>query len=151
VGVTFVNQVSRYFIEQGGIASSPFGQVELDKKGVKNSFHHGMSAVKRSAFAAVKDVLEKGQIILAMGHHRENKKEQTGMMAAPISINGEKYVCVVVVIYNMQINRLYLHEAFLMKKLLAVVATSLSSEEETSLTQPQGDVANLLTNLLISK
>ena len=110
-----------------------------------------MSAIKRSAFAAIKDVLERGSVILPMGHHRDNKKEQTGMVAAPVEIAGERYVCVVVVIYNLQICRLYVHEAFVTKKLLAVVATSLPSEEDTSLAQPQGDVAKVLTDCLISK
>lgn len=150
-GKTFVGQVSDCFMRQGGCALSPFGEVVLDKRGVKSSFHHGMSVAKRCAFAGVKDVLERGAVILPMGHNGDGKKEQTGMVAAPVMIAGERYVCVVVVIYNLQIRRLYVHEAFITKKLLAVVATSLPSEEESSLAQPQGDVAKVLTEFLNSK
>jgi len=150
-GISFIDQVALFFERQGAFAGSPLGEVILDRRGIKNSFYHGMSAVKRSSFAAVKDVLEKGSVILPMGYHRDNKKEQTGMVAAPIMIADERYVCVVVVIYNLQVRRLYVHEAFITKKLLAVVATSLPSEDESSLAQPQGDVAKVLTDFLISK
>jgi len=103
-GKTFIEQVADYFAGQGGSAQSPFGVVELDRKGIKNSFYHGMSMAKRCAFAAIKDVLEKGCVILPMGGHKGEKKEQTGMVAAPVMIGGERYVCVVVVIYNLRIS-----------------------------------------------
>ena len=150
-GVTFVEQVAEYFAAQGGRAASVFGEVLLDRKGVQNSRHHGMSAVKRAAFAAVKDVLEQGVVILPMGHHRDNKREATGMISAPITIAGERYLGVVVVIWNLQVSRLYVHEAFIIKKLQAVVADSPSSEEGSSLTQPQGDVAKVVTEFLKNK
>ena len=73
------------------------------------------------------------------------------MVAAPIVIGAERYLCVVVVIWNLQVNRLYVHEAFAIKKLQAVVADSPSSENESSLTQPQGDVAKVLTDFLKNK
>jgi len=150
-GVTFINQVASFFESQGGVAISSMGEVLLDRKGIKNSFYHGMSAIKRTAFAAVKDVLEHGSVILPLGNHSHNKKEQTGMIAAPVLIAGERYVCVVVVIFNQKVRRLYVHEAFITKKLLAVVATSLPSEDKSSLAQPQGDVAKVLIDFLVSK
>ena len=114
-GMTFVEQVEAFFKTQGGAAVSPFGEVLLDRKGIQNSRHHGMSKEKRAAFAAVKDVLENGTVILPMGHYRDNKREKTGMVAAPIVIGAERYLCVVVVIWNLQMNRLYVHEAFAIK------------------------------------
>ena len=51
-GKTFVQQVEEFFQKQGGVAHSAFGDVILDKKGIQNDFHHGMSPIKRSSFAA---------------------------------------------------------------------------------------------------
>ena len=45
------------------MANSSFGKVILDKKGIQSSKQHGMSRIKASAFAAVKDVLEKGFVM----------------------------------------------------------------------------------------
>lgn len=68
----------------------------LDYKGVKNDVNHGMGVAKNIAFASVKDVLEKGTVILPLDNHNiHGKKQKTGMIAAPIEIDGERYVCVV--------------------------------------------------------
>ena len=152
-GKTFIQQVSEYFQSQGGVAHSPFGDVLLDKKGIKNSKNHGINRLKSSAFAAVKDVLEKGIIILPIDYHNvHDKKQLTGMIAAPIMIANEKYICVVVVIANLQIRRLYVHEAFLTKNLQEIVATSqVPSSIDTTSPQSQGEIAKVLKNFLISK
>ncbi|MCR4620084.1 MAG: hypothetical protein K5633_05275 [Paludibacteraceae bacterium] len=51
---------------------------------------------KNIAFASVKNVLEKGTVILPLDNHNiHGKKQKTGMIAAPIEIDGERYVCVV--------------------------------------------------------
>lgn len=68
----------------------------LDYKGVKNDVNHGMGVARNIAFASVKDVLEKGTVILPLDNHNiHGKKQKTGMIAAPIEIDGERYVCVV--------------------------------------------------------
>lgn len=139
---------------QGGIANSPFGVVVLDKKGVQNSKQHGISRIKSASFAAVKDVLEKGIIILPLDNYgTNNKKEMTGMIAAPIQIGEEKYVCVVEVIANLEQQRLYLHESFLTKNLQEVVASNSvhGNNVNASSPQPQGEIAKVLQNFLISK
>jgi hypothetical protein len=64
MGKTFVEQVTEFFAKQGGIAHSSFGDVILDKKGIKSDKAHGIGNLKRSAFAAIKDVLENGIVIL---------------------------------------------------------------------------------------
>ena len=152
-GKTFVQQVDEFFKSQGGKAQSPFGEVVLDRKGIKNSKNHGIKRIKASAFAAVKDVLEKGIEILPLGHHNiHNKKQLTGMIAAPIKIGDEKYVCVVVVIANLQIKRLYVHEAFITKNLQKIVATSqVHNSTDTTSPQSQGEVAKILRNYIKTK
>ena len=153
-GKTFADQVSEFFASQGGLANSPFGTVVLDRKGVQNSKQHGVGRIKAASFAAVKDVLENGEVILPLDEYGTNdKKELTGMVAAPIQIGTEKYVCVVEVIANLQLQRLYLHESFLTKNLQEIVASNSVRGSETSspLSQGDGKIANILQKHLISK
>lgn len=152
-GKTFIQQVQEFFAAQGGKANSPFGTVLLDKKGIKNDLGHGIGRLKAASFAAVKDVLEKGVVINQMGqYHTNNKKNPTGMIAAPITIGGEKYVCVVEVIANRQVTRLYVHEVTLTKNLQGGVADSNAVPGDTNLvTQPQGEIAKVLRNYVNTK
>lgn len=148
-GITFAQQVNEYFQSQGGKAKSPFGEVLLDLKGVQNSKQHGMSRIKAVAFAAIKDVLENGVVILPMGRHGvHDKKQLTGMIAAPIQIGNENYICVVEVIANLQVQRLYVHEAFVTKNLQEVAASNSVHGSETTSPQPQGEVAKVLQNYI---
>lgn len=152
-GKTFVQQVEEFFIAQGGIAHSEFGDVVLDRKGIKNDFYHGIGKEKRASFAAIKNVLENGTMILSLGYyHTNNKKQLTGMVAAPIRIGEEQYICIVEVIGNNDTNRLYVHEVFLTKNLLEVVATSpVHSSDNTTSRQPQGEVTKVLQNFLFQR
>ena len=146
-GFTFAQQVNEYFISQGGKAESSFGEVLLDIKGIQNSKQHGMSRIKAVAFAAVKDVLEKGVEILPMDYHGvHDKKQMTGMIAAPITIGVEKYICVVEVIANLKVNRLYVHEAFVIKTLFEDAASNSVQGSETTSPHPQGEIAKVLQN-----
>ena len=112
-GITFAQQVLNFFLSQGGLAQSPWGEVLLDMKGIQSDKAHGIGRIKAASFAAIKDVLEKGTIILPLDYYATNgKKQMTGMMAAPILIGDDSFICVVVVIYNLQERRLYLHETF---------------------------------------
>lgn len=98
-GITFAQQVLNFFLSQGGIAYSPWGEVLLDLKGIQNDKSHGIGRIKAASFAAIKDVLEKGIIILPLDYYATGgKKQMTGMMAAPILIGDDSFICVVVVI-----------------------------------------------------
>jgi len=149
-GMTFIEQVSDFFSKQGGVANSPFGEVTLDKKGIKNDMAHGIGRLKACSFAAIKDVLENGVVINPMKqYHTNQKKNPTGMIAAPIMIGDEKYVCVVEVIANRQINRLYVHEVTLTKNLQGDVADSNAVHRDNNLvTHPQGEIAKVLQNYI---
>ena len=65
-GVTFAQQILDYFVSQGGVAMSPWGEVLLDKKGIQSDKSHGVGRIKAASFAAIKDVLEKGEVILPL-------------------------------------------------------------------------------------
>jgi len=82
-GKTFAQQVLDFFRQQGGLARSPWGEVLLDLKGIQSDKSHGIGRIKACSFAAIKDVLEKGEIILPMDYYATSgKKQMTGMMAA---------------------------------------------------------------------
>ena len=151
-GKTFVQQVLEFFVQQGGVANSPWGEVLLDKKGIQSDKSHGIGRIKAASFAAIKDVLEKGTIILPLDYYATNgKKQMTGMMAAPILIGDDSFICVVVVIYNLQERRLYLHETFLTEKIPEIAASSLVRGSSAASPQSQGSIAKILRRLLKTK
>ena len=128
------------------------GGVLLDKKGIQSDKSHGIGRIKAASFAAIKDVLEKGTIILPLDYYATNgKKQMTGMMAAPIVIGTDSFICVVVVIYNLQEKRLYLHECFLTEKIPEIAASSLVRGSSAASPQSQGSVAKILQKVLKSK
>ena len=151
-GVTFVQQILEYFQSFGGLAISPWGEVLLDKKGIQNDKSHGIGRIKAASFAAIKDVLEKGEIILPLDYYATNgKKQMTGMMAAPILIGTDSFICVVVVIYNLKERRLYLHETFLTEKIPEIAASSLVRDSNAASPQSQGSIAKILQRFLKNK
>ena len=151
-GVTFAQQVLSFFVSQGGKALSPWGEVILDMKGIQSDKSHGLGRIKSASFAAIKDVLEKGVIILPLNYYATNgKKQMTGMMAAPILIGTDSFICVVVVIYNLKERRLYLHETFLTEKIPEIAASSLVRGGISASPQSQGSVAKILQSFLNSK
>lgn len=149
-GKTFFQQIKEYFSKQGEVITTKFGDVYVDEKGIKNDIHHGMSRLKAVAFAAIKPTLENGTIILPLDYYAIHRKRQkTGVIAAPITIQDEKYICVVMVIDNTTTNRLYVHEVFLTKNLFEDVADSIAVlGAETPVTRPQGEVAKILKNFI---
>ena len=152
-GVSLRQQVVNYFNSQGNTATTIFGQVFLDNKGVKSDIFHGLTREKAIAFAAVKPTLENGIVILPLKHyHIHGKKQETGIIAAPTTIKDEKYICIVIVIRNTTLNRLYAHEVFLTKNLLEGVADSYSNAVRVAgtppVTHPQREVAKILKKLI---
>lgn len=151
-GITFAQQVLNFFLAQGAIAHSPWGDVLLDMKGIQNDKSHGIGRIKAASFAAIKDVLEKGTVILPLDYYATNgKKQMTGMMAAPILIGDDSFICVVVVIYNLKEHRLYLHETFLTEKIPEIAASSLVRGSSAASPQSRGSIAKILQRLLNSK
>ena len=148
-GVSFAQQVLDFFVSQGGIAHSPWGDVLLDMKGIQSDKSHGIGRIKAASFAAVKDVLEKGSIVLPLDYYATGgKKQMTGMMAAPILIGTDSFICVVVVIFNLKERRLYLHETFLTEKIPEIAASSLVRGSGAASPQSLGSVAKIIQRLI---
>ena len=151
-GNTFARQVLDCFISIGRIAHSAFGDIILDMKGIQSDKSHGVGRIKASSFAAVKAVLEHGSIILPLDYYGTGgKKQKTGMIAAPIKIGENTYICVVVVIDNLKNKRLYLHEAFDIKEIPEIAASSSVHDSITASPQSRGVVAKVLQNYLKNK
>ena len=151
-GITFADQVLNFFNSQGGSAQSPWGEVLLDKKGIQSDKSHGIGRIKAASFAAIKDVIEKGEIILPLDYYvTGGKRQMTGMIAAPIKIGSDSFICVVVVIFNLIEKRLYLHETFLTEKIPEIAASSLVRGSNTASPQSQGSIAKVLSKFFTSK
>ena len=151
-GQSFIDAVYELFEKQGGKANSPFGEVLLDKKGTKNDVKHGVGVEKNISFASVKDVLEKGIIILPLDYYgTSGKKQKTGIVAAPIAIDGKRYICAVEVIANKENSRLYVHEVFTTEKLRENVVSNQVRGSKTASPHSQGAIAKLLQEIVNSK
>jgi len=163
-GVTLTQQVTDYYNSIGNKALSPvYGEIILDKQSVEDDFAHGVSRKKAIAFAAVPNVIEKGIIILPLDRHKKDEKTLSAMIAAPISIGTEEFVCVVVIRqYASGNKKLYVHEVSLKQKLLddssspaLIPATDQGvmpcSSTESISSIGQGNIAKVLQKIISAK
>lgn len=74
---------------------------KIEPKAIQNLYYHQMGGndIKKCSVLAIPSVMEKG-IILQPWRQGHNKKLKTGVMAAPITIGGTRYVCCVVISRN---------------------------------------------------
>ena len=140
---SIVDTVSKFFMEEyGGEANrQDIGKILLDKRAVKNDIGHGLNRIKAATFAAVHDIIEQG-VIIDKKNEWKGKQTESYIIAAPITIAGERYVGMAIVKRAVDGKRLYLHG----------VITQKSLQDEALKTDPkverrQGDVAKILINL----
>lgn len=147
-GESLTDQVEKYFIQLGGKAISPFfGEVTLDRKGADDSLAHGMGRLKAIAYAAVMDVIEKG-ILIHYDFNHKNRGYNSAVLAAPITIGEERFVCEIAITLSKDNCKFYLHEVTKQKKLLdAVFITNLAHKPSAHL----GVFAKVLQNIISAK
>lgn len=140
---SIVDTVSKFFMEEyGGEANrQDIGKILLDNRAVKNDIGHGLNRIKAATFAAVHDIIEQG-VIIDKKNEWKGKQTESYIIAAPITIAGERYVGMAIVKRSVDGKRLYLHG----------VITQKSLQDEALKTDPkverrQGDVAKILINL----
>ena len=140
---SIVDTVSKFFMEEyGGEANrQDIGKILLDNRAVKNDIGHGLNRIKAATFAAVHDIIEQG-VIIDKKNEWKGKQTESYIIAAPITIAGERYVGMAIVKRAVDGKRLYLHG----------VITQKSLQDEALKTDPkverrQGDVAKILINL----
>ena len=119
--------------------------------------------VKAIAFAAVPQIIEKGIVILPFGKYKSGENVVSAMIAAPVQIANNEYICIVVLRKRQEINKLYVHEVTIKEKLLddnsnsatnqEVIPNSLtgSSNPTQSLATNQRDIANVLQKIISTK
>lgn len=113
--VDLVTQVSDFFDGIGNMVYNPqLGDCTLNRRGVKDDIAHGIGRKKAAAFAAVPAVLEKGKVIDYQQKWKERSYD-TAVVAAPISIAGERYLAGVVLLRENNENRFYVHEVLIEK------------------------------------
>jgi hypothetical protein len=135
------------FKEQGGKATNPeIGDVVLDARSAKTSMAHGgANAAKKIAFAAVKDVIEKGAII----HRATQGREDSIYISAPVDISGQQNIVTVLVRRDPNTQRMYLHSVSLKENLLNPRVSSADAEaSERSGSTSSGDISRILQDLL---
>ena len=122
-----VNRVAAFFASEfNGKAVSPvLGEVILDRRGVKDSLSHGIGRVKAAAYAAVRDVIEKGLVFDSQDNWK-GRGVDTFVIAAPIKIGATDYICEVIVQRNRESGRqaFYLHEVNVKEKVAGAIETS---------------------------
>lgn len=121
--VGLVEQVSQSFASLGNKVLNPkLGEVELTRRGIRDSMGHGIGKVKAAAFAAVPSVIENGAVI----DYQENwkgRRYDTIVIAAPVEIDGEKSYVGAVLQKDAESQRYYLHEVLQEKGPLATFKT----------------------------
>jgi len=105
-----------------------------------------MGRNKAIAYAAVKDVIEHGML----GEFHENHKGRgysTAHILAPITINGERYICSVILRKNKNSNHFYLHEVNSQKNLQDEAFITNLAQKPAS----PGEVANVIRKIASTK
>ena len=143
---------SGLFEQQGGKAHSPvLGDVLLDQRAVRSSIAHGRpNAYKVAAFAAVKDVLEKGALVLSSQHGRDG---DSFFVSAPVTIDGTANIVTVLVKRDPNDQRMYLHSVATKESLLnrRVSRTDTENGVERSGSNDAGDSSTVATDGNIGK
>lgn len=133
------------FAQQGGKALSPeFGEVLLDARSAKSSIAHGgANDAKKVAFAAVKDVIERGALV----YRTTAGNTDSFYTSAPVSISGKDNIVTVLVRRDHNTQRMYLHSVSLKENLLKPRVSSVDAKKasERSGSTTSGD-APTLTN-----
>ena len=111
-----VKTISEYFDSLGGsIENRQLGDVTLTKRGIKADLAHGIGREKVSAFVAIPDILQHGQVVDYQSNWK-NRGYDTAVVAAPIQIDGAEYVAGVLLKRTNGENKFYVHEVLTMKK-----------------------------------
>ncbi len=138
---------AKMFASQGGRATHPvIGEIALDMRSVRDSMAHGKpSRFKYAAFAAVKDVLERGALV----HKATDGGVDSLYVSAPVKIDGVDDVVTVLVHRDTNSRRMYLHSVATKESLLnrRVSGADAEASERSGSSSSEG-VAIVLRGLL---
>lgn len=142
---SLIDRVTRFFAEeyQSKAISPELGEIILNRQSVKDSLAHGIGSKKAAAFAAVRDVIEKGRVFDYQINWK-GRNYDTFVIAAPITIGGDGYICEVIVKKNKDSTQFYLHEV----NLNSDVAATLQDPNREGQQQPP---ARPVRSILVQK
>ena len=117
-GVSLTDRVVQYYKDEyGGSVERPdIGHVKLNKHAVKDDSYHGTSPIKSSGYAAVPDVIQKGERF-TKDYNWKGRGYDTSAYIAPVDINGERFAEEVILKHKPNSTSLYQHEIEPIKKL----------------------------------
>lgn len=117
-GTPLTTKVNDYYKENynNEVYRDGVGTVKLDKRAIKDSAAHGIGKEKVAAFQAVPEVIKNGLIFDEQTQWKGRNYDSVSFIA-PITINGERYTCEVIVKKSVEQNRFYLHEVEIEKKI----------------------------------
>lgn len=142
-----VDWASSIFKRQGGVAfRAGIGEVLLDARSAKSSLAHGgANKYKKIAFAAVKDVIERGALISMS----TDGAEDSFYLSAPVLIDGVTNIETVLVHRDTNTKRMYLHSVATKEYLLNHRVSSVGTEvPKRSGSTDSGDVGIVIQSLL---
>lgn len=129
---TALEAVINYFNSIGNNAyNEELGDIELKKRGVKDSYSHGIGPEKAAAYKAVPDIINKG-VVVEYNEKWKGNNYDTAVIVAPITIGGEEYNAAVVVRRTEGNQRFYLHEIDIEKRNALTESPSGSQTVELS-------------------
>ncbi len=106
------------------------GDVVITKRGIKDSFAHGIGQQKTAAYYAVPEIIKSGKVV-DYSKNWKNRGYDTAIVAAPITISGEEYYAAVVVRRTQNTQRFYLHEIDIQKRNAVLTeATTVDRSQE---------------------
>lgn len=129
------DMVAQYFSSLGNnVFNTELGDVELNKRGIKDSKAHGLGTLKAAAYKAVPRVIEKGKI-LDYQENWKNRSYDTVVLSAPILIDGIKHFMGIILLRDnsQDLQRFYLHEISLNKKEVNPFKTVAATGQTNSL------------------
>jgi hypothetical protein len=107
-----LEQVAEYFQSiNSRVKNGLLGDIALTRSGIKDNLLHGFGRLKALTFKAVPNVLRDGAIINYIENHK-GRGYESAIIAAPISVAGERHYVAAVVNRNRNSQGFYLHEVY---------------------------------------
>jgi hypothetical protein len=110
--IELIRKIIEFFEENGNNTyNEHLGDIELNKKGIKDARGHFFNAYKAAAFKALPLVLEKGKIIDYKTNYN-NRNYDTAAIAAPVDIAQKRFYVKTIVIRNTDPSRNNIFQRF---------------------------------------
>lgn len=134
-GTPLTTKVNDYYKENynSQVERDGVGVIKLDMRSIKDSMAHGISKEKSAAFMAVPEIIKNGLIFDEQTQWKGRNYDSVSFIA-PITINGERYACEVIVKKTEDRTGFYLHNVEIENKLADVLKTRPDSEFSTGTT-----------------